>query len=203
MQWDFGLNKVEQLFEMHLPMLSKEQSDSRIRIAHSFGKQSPELVTKGQFKLVMTDVFKVRDSRLLDNVFLIADIDGAGALDIREICASMIMHMRGAIEHKLALLFEVMKNRSVPELSEGGFILKQNLIKIIADANKFFKQAFFAAKQAADLMNTNLDGKISFEEFLQYCRKHPSAMDFICRLTVNPGGKYPPGEDDGPQIEEP
>ena len=149
----------------------------------------------------MTDVFKVRDNRLLDNVFLIADIDGTGALDIREICASMIMHMRGTIEHRLALLFEILKNRSVPELSEGGFILKQNLIKIIADASKFFKQAFLLAKQTADVMNCNLDGRISFEEFLDYCKKQPSAMDFICRLTVNPGGKYPPGEDEQPEIE--
>jgi Ca2+-binding EF-hand superfamily protein len=156
-----------------------------MRIAHSYGKQSPELITKGQFKLVMTDVFKVRDNRLLDNIYLIADIDGSGALDIRELCAGLIMHMRGAIEHKLALLFEVMKNRTVPELSEGGFIIKQNLIKIIQDASKFFKQAFLSAKQIADQMNANLDGKISYDEFYEYCRKHPPAMDFICRLTIN------------------
>jgi len=106
------------------------------------GKHSPELVSKGQFKLLMTDVFKVRDPKLLDNIFLIADVDGEGALDIREICASMLMHMRGTIELKLALFFEIMKNRTNPILSEGGFVLKQNLLKIIDDALKFFKQAF-------------------------------------------------------------
>ena len=87
----------------------------------------------------MTDQFKIRDAKLLDNIFLIADIDGVGALDIREICVTMLLHMRGAIEFKLALFFEIMKNRTVYELNHGGFILKNNLLKIINDSLKFFK----------------------------------------------------------------
>lgn len=144
----------------------------------------------------MTDVFKVRDQKLLENVFMIADLDGMGALDIREICAGMIFHMRGSIDHKLALFFEIMKNRTVIDLMDGGYILKQNLLKIIDDALKFFKQQFLHAKLVADAMNTNLDGRISFDEFFTYCRKDPSAMDFICRLTVNQGEvhKYPEPE---------
>jgi len=141
--WDFGLTHVERLFELHKPTLDKPQSMGRIIVADAMGKHSPELVTKGQFKLLMVDEFKVRDDKLLDNIFLIADVDGEGALDIRELCAVLILHMRGSIELKLALFFEMMKNRTVPELEEGGFILKTNLLKIIDDALKFFKQAFF------------------------------------------------------------
>lgn len=87
----------------------------------------------------MADMFKIRDSKLLDNVFLIADIDGEGALDIRELCAVLLLHLRGSVDHKLALFFEIMKNRNVHELNDGGFILKQNLIKVIDDAVKFLK----------------------------------------------------------------
>ena len=61
----------------------------------------------------MTDVFKIRDPKLLENIFMITDVEGDGALDIRELCAVMILHLRGTIEFKLALFFEIMKNRTV------------------------------------------------------------------------------------------
>ena len=113
----------------------------------------------------MTDIFKIRDSKLLDNVYMIADVQGVGALDIREIAAAMIFHFSGPIEHKFALFFEIMKNRNVEELYDGGFMLKANLIKVLEDALKFLKQAFFQSKQVADAMNIGLNGQISFEEF--------------------------------------
>ena len=141
----------------------------------------------------MTDVFKIRDSKLLDNIYMITDVEGDCALDIRELCAVMLLQMRGSIEFKLALFFEIMKNRTVQELYDGGFVLKTNLIKIIDDAQKFLKQAFFTAKQTADAMNTSLNGQISYEEFLLFCSNSPPSMDFLCRLTVGAGGfyKYP------------
>lgn len=196
MNWDFGLTHLEKLFELHKPILDKPQSLGRIIVADALGKASPELVTKGQFKLLMVDEFKIRDEKLLDNVFLIADVDGEGALDIREICANILFHMRGPIELKLALFFEIMKNRKVPELEEGGFILKTNLLKIIDDSMKFFKQAFFTSKKIADAMNTSLNGQISFEEFQTYCQENPSSMDFLSRLSVCQGGfmNYPQPE---------
>ena len=82
----------------------------------------------------MSDAFKVRDNQLLENIFMIADVDGEGALDIRELCGALLIHMKGEIEVKLALFFEIMKNRSIVELHDGGFIHKANLIKIIEDA---------------------------------------------------------------------
>jgi hypothetical protein len=39
----------------------------------------------------MTDVFKVRDAKLLDNIYMITDVEGDGALDIRELCAVMLL----------------------------------------------------------------------------------------------------------------
>lgn len=111
----------------------------RLQVAAAYNKHSPELITRGQFKLMMTDVFKIRDAKLLDNIYMISDVQGTGALDIREILATMLFHMKGNIEHKMALFFEIMKNRTVEELYDGGFILKTNLIKIIDDALKFLK----------------------------------------------------------------
>ena len=71
----------------------------------------------------MTDIFKVRDPKLLDNVFMLADLDGKNALDIRELSAIMLIQMRGELEFKLTLFFEIMKCRTVVELFNGGFIL--------------------------------------------------------------------------------
>ena len=95
-----------------------------MHLAATLNKHSPELITRGQFKLVMTDIFKVRDPKLLENVFMLADLEGEGALDVRELCAIMLIHMRGELEFKLALFFEIMKCRTVAELFDGGFILK-------------------------------------------------------------------------------
>ena len=87
----------------------------------------------------MSDAFKIRDAKLLDNVYMIADVDGDGALDIREILAAILFHLRGTIEFKLALFCEIMKNRTVQELYDGSYMLKANLIKIFEDGLKFMK----------------------------------------------------------------
>ena len=53
------------------------------------------------------------------------------------------------------------------------------------------KEAFYAAKTTADKMNKNLNGMITYEEFHDYCQYNPSAIDFMCRLTIGP---YPVSE---------
>lgn len=62
LRWDFGLTKLEQLFEAHKGTLDKRQTDFRLQVAQVMNKPSPELITKGQFKLIMSDAFKVRDN---------------------------------------------------------------------------------------------------------------------------------------------
>lgn len=63
---------------------------------------------------------------------------------------------------------------------------RDNLAKVVGDALKVFKECFFQAKTMADKMNTQLNGMISFEEFRDYCRFNPQAIDFMCRLTIGP-----------------
>lgn len=135
---------------------------------------------------------------------MIADVDGEGALDIRELCGALLIHMKGDIEVKLALFFEIMKNRTIVELHDGGFIHKANLIKIIEDALQLFKTAFLTAKKTCDLMNVKLDGQISYDEFQQFCQTSPSSMDFLCRLTICHGGflQYPQPLNENYQIDE-
>lgn len=67
-----------------------------------------------------------------------------------------------------------------------------NITKMIKEALKIFKEAFYLAKTSLDHMNTSLNGKISFEEFQKFSKFHPQSIDFIARLTLGP---YPPSEE--------
>ena len=70
---------------------------------------------------------------------MLTDTEEQGAVDIRELCSTMVIHMKMSIDQKIAAFFEIMNNQTIQELHDGGFILKHNLIKIIDDALQFLK----------------------------------------------------------------
>ena len=51
-----------------------------------------------------------------------------------------------------------------------GMVHVSNLIKVVKDANHIFKETFYQAKTMCDKMNTNLDGRITKQEFLAFCQ---------------------------------
>ena len=55
----------------------------------------------------MIDVFKTKDPNLLQQIFLLADSNKDGALDIREIIGNLVFWLRGSMGYKFALFFEV------------------------------------------------------------------------------------------------
>lgn len=116
----------------------------------------------------MLDVFKVKDAQLLNNLFVISDVNGNGALDIREIIGNLIFWLRGSLGLKFAFFFEVFGT-----VTGTHCVARENLGKVIGDALKVFKEAFFQAKQIADKMNKQLNGMISFEEYREYCKYNP------------------------------
>ncbi|CDW80465.1 hippocalcin-like protein 1 [Stylonychia lemnae] len=180
-RFNFTLESLEHLWNMYRSTIDKNVSENRLKTAVAFAAHSPELVTKEQFKLIMLDVFKVKDAHLVNNIFVIADTDGNGALDIRELIGNMVFWLRGTLGYKFALFFEVFVS-----VNGGVFVSKENLIKVIGDALKVFKESFFLAKSTADRMNTTLNGLITYEEFNNYCKSNPQAIDFLCRLTIGP-----------------
>jgi Ca2+-binding EF-hand superfamily protein len=167
-KYNFTLESLEHLWNLYKPTIGKGVNESRLKTAMAFNAHSPELITKEQFKLILFDVFKINDPQLINNIFLLADSRGNGALDIRELIGNMIFWLRGSIGYKFALFFEVFVS-----VNGGLFVSKENLIKVLADALKVFKETFFLAKQTADKMNTNLNGMISYEEFRDYCKFNP------------------------------
>jgi hypothetical protein len=69
---------------------------------------------------------------------LISDVNGNGALDIREIIGNLIFWLRGSLGLKFALFFEVFGTTTGDHV-----VARENLIKVIGDAQKVFKEAFF------------------------------------------------------------
>ena len=149
-RFNFTLESSEHLWNMYRSTIDRNVSDNRLKTAVAFSAHSPELVTKEQFKLIMLDVFKVKDAHLVNNVFVIADTNGNGALDIRELIGNIIFWLRGTLGYKFALFFEVFTS-----VNGGMYVSKENLIKVIGDALKVFKESFFLAKSTADKMNTH------------------------------------------------
>jgi len=186
-RFNFTLESLEHLWNMYRPTIDKRVGENRLKTAMAFAAHSPELVTKEQFKLIMLDVFKVKDAQLVNNIFVIADVNGTGALDIRELIGNIVFWLRGTLGYKFALFFEVFVS-----VNGNLFVSKENLIKVIGDSLKVFKESFFLAKQTADKMNTTLNGMVTYEEFEAYCKFNPQAIDFLCRLTIGP---YPLSEE--------
>ena len=77
----------------------------------------------------MSEQFKVKDTVLLDAIFYIFDIEGKGTIDIRSICANILLHMNCDVIIKMHLLFEIL-------MEEGKLIHKPFLIK-----NKFVEKS--------------------------------------------------------------
>jgi hypothetical protein len=117
----------------------------------------------------------------------VADTNKKGALDIRELLGNIIFWLKGSLENKFTMFFEIFSS-----VNNELYVDAQNICKTISDALHIFKETFFIAKVACDKINTGLDGRITYDEFKAFCKVNPSAIDLFCRLTLGP---YPPSEE--------
>jgi hypothetical protein len=60
----FTLEKSEHLFNLYKPTFSQPLSIQRLKLAQAFQANSPELVSREQFKLIMGTQFGVKDVQL-------------------------------------------------------------------------------------------------------------------------------------------
>ena len=81
---------------------------------------------------------------------MVADEIKKGALDPRIMLANILFWLKGDSAIKLAFFFDIFSQ------TDGVFV--PNILKIINDALKCFKESFFLAKTALDRMNTSLNG---------------------------------------------
>ena len=95
---------------------------------------------------------------MTNSIFMVADAERKGALDVRELLANMIFWLRGDHTYKWALFFEVFSS-----INDSSTVSVANVTKMINDSLKIFRETFYLAKTACDKMNTDLNGRISFE----------------------------------------
>ena len=74
----------------------------------------------------MFDVFKVKEHKLLDEIFQMIDIDQNGYAEIHEIIAGIVFLLRAPLEHKFALFFEVKI-----AINKKGIVPRKMLNKLI------------------------------------------------------------------------
>ena len=61
-RYNFTLESCEHLWNIYRSAIDKGVSENRMKTAAAFAAHPPDMVTKEQFKLVMLDVFKVKDA---------------------------------------------------------------------------------------------------------------------------------------------
>ena len=128
--------------------------------------------------------------KLTNSLFMVADETKKGALDPRIMIANMIFWLKGDSGIKWAFFFDIFSQTDNQGGSFGVYV--PNIVKVLTDALKCFKESFYLAKTALDRMNTSLNGQISQQEFMAFCRYNPQAIDFVSRLTLGP---YPPSDE--------
>ena len=74
----------------------------------------------------MVNNFKVNDPTLVEQIFSIADVNHTGSIDVRELLGNLIFWLRGDLETKFDLFFEIFGS-----VNGGLFVDTANLIKII------------------------------------------------------------------------
>ena len=75
----------------------------------------------------MSDQFKVKDTVLLDAIFYISDIEGKGIIDIRSICANILLHMNCDVVIKMQLLFVILMEEK--NLTNKPFLIKNKFVE--------------------------------------------------------------------------
>lgn len=166
----FTLENLEHFWNIFYKSVDTPVSHERLQNAAAFQAPSPELISRDQFKLTMVQKFKVSDVKLTNSLFMLADEGRKGALDVRVLLANILFWLKGEHDLKWALFFDIFSQ--IDQMGRPG-VKASNIIKMIVDATKIFKETFFLAKTASDKMNTSLNGQISFEEFKKFCTFNP------------------------------
>lgn len=169
-KFGFTLENLEQFWNTFHPTVDQPVTNERLQNAAAYQAHSPELVSREQFKLIMVQHFRVNDVKLTNSLFMVADEKRKGALDVRVLLGNMVFWLKGEHDLKWALFFDIFSQRD----GNGRVgVSVHNIVKVISDALKIFKETFFLAKTASDRMNTALNGQISSEEFGLFCRYNP------------------------------
>jgi len=154
------------------------------------GRVDKETFKKGLIKLESAGLNNLQDTPFSDRLFHLLDSNKDGVVDLREFVSGLSMLCKGSIEEKLELSFKAY------DLDGNGFISKDELgamfksawisgFKALStihgnqdlsmeDLNEFSEEmATLFADNAFETLDTNGDGKLSFEEFKEFALAEP------------------------------
>ena len=128
-------------------------------------------LTFPQFEAVLSTLFKglplTRGKTMAKGLFRLADRDGSGVVDFRELMCLLSTLCRGADTERMAVCFAAydLDGSGSLEASEAQALVRAVLVAKGADDNAIAEAGSKSAATTLQLLDSNNDGKISFDEF--------------------------------------
>ena len=145
-------------------------------------------LTFPQFEAVLSTLFKglplTRGKTMAKGLFRLADRDGSGVVDFRELMCLLSTLCRGADTERMAVCFAAydLDGSGSLEASEAQALVRAVLVAKGADDNAI-AEADSKSAATLQLLDSNNDGKISFDEF-----RHGVAADTDLMRAFGFGG---------------
>jgi Ca2+-binding EF-hand superfamily protein len=150
-----------------------------------FKKDCPSgQMDRDAFRSLYKQFFPFGDpSRFAEYVFNVFDQDGNGSVDFREFICALSIASRGKVDEKLRWAF------ALYDLDHDGYITKEEMQQIVESIYKMVGGMVKTGtdedtpekrvNKIFDAMDTNKDGKLSFDEFKEGSRHDPTILNTL------------------------